>query len=236
MYPKLYYVVICTIFVFSCKTDPILDAHTLIERCVEAHGGIQQWKMMDTTKYVKNIVLYKDDGSIEKELDQVHFYHTMPSLQGSISWSDSLQREIIYENGKAYKINQGKKEAPSQSALNTFNSAYYVLNMPWKLMDESAVITYISVDTILNDRKVHTLQVVYPSEEKQDDWEYYLDYNEYFLVANKVHHGSTYSLITNDSFTEYKGLKFNAKRASYMVDSLGEVLYLRAKYLYSFEE
>jgi len=108
--------------------------------------------------------------------------------------------------------------------------------MPWKLMDDAADVTYEGIDTILKDMVVHALRVEYPTEEKQDIWKYYLDEKEFFLVANMVHHGETYSMITNDEYTEYKGLKFNAKRTSYMVDSLGEILYLRAKYVYEFGE
>jgi len=195
---------------------------------------MEKWKSMTTTDYKKNIVLYNEDGSIEKEINQSHHYQNTSSLSGTIEWSDSLDRKIVYENGKAYKVNGSQKEAPSQSALNSFKSAYYVLNMPWKLLDESAKVSYLGIDTILNNQNVHTLKVEYPNVEGGDVWEYYLDKEEYFLVANKVHHGSTYSLITNDEYTEYKGLKFNAKRTSYMVDTLGKLLYLRAKYIYDF--
>ena len=74
--------------------------------------------------------------------------------------------------------------------------------MPWKLLDPSARKTYLGTDTILQDHVVHTLSVEYPTEEKKDVWKYYLDYDEYFLVANMVHHGTTYSMITNDAYAE----------------------------------
>ncbi len=176
-----------------------------------------------------------EDGQVEKEILQSHNYSTIPQLTGTIEWSDSLDRKVTYQDGMAFKMNGTVKEEPTQSALNTFNSAYYVLNMPWKLKDESAKITYLGLDTILGNRIVHTLKVEYPDVQESDDWEYYLDEDEYFLVANKVHHGSTYSMITNDEFAECKGLKFNAKRTSYMVDSLGNILYQRAKYEYLYE-
>jgi len=219
----------------GCKTNSTSIEDTLIEKCISAHGGIDNWTSLTNTIYRKDITLFDKEGKIEKIISQKHRYSKNPDLSGTIEWADSINRKITYSGESAFKTNGTKKENSSQAALNTFNSAYYVLNMPWKLLDESAEISYLGLDTILNIKVVHTLRIIYPSEDQKDVWEYYLDEKNYSLVANMVHHGSTYSLITNDEFVSYKDLKFNSKRTSYMVDSLGDVLYLRAKYEYVFE-
>lgn len=221
----------------SCESNPksVSIEEELINKCIDAHGGMDKWRTLPSIIYSKSIVLFNSEGLIEKKFDQIHNYKLLPKLSGTMKWTDSIDRRITYQDEIAYKLNGNKKEEPSQSALNTFNSAYYVLNMPWKLKDSSAVISYQGLDTILENRIVHKLKVEYPSINQSDIWEYYLDQKEYYLVANKVYHGSTISLITNDEFAMHKGLKFNAKRTSYMVDSLGDILYLRAKYIYEFD-
>jgi len=221
--------------IFSCKPNKTSIESDLVNKCITAHGGIDNWKSLKNTNYTKNITLFLEDGSVEKSISQTHHYINAEGLTGTIEWKDSLNRKVTYQKGTAYKTKGEQKEENSQAALSTFNSAYYVLNMPWKLLDDGTHITYEGLDTILNNKIVHTLKVEYPNAGKQEAWEYYLDKDEYQLIANKVHHGTTYSLITNDSYFTYGGLKFNGKRTSYMVDSLGEVLYIRAKYEYIFE-
>ncbi len=228
-----YFILILSFNNCTFKSLPIEEE--LVNKCLNAHGGLDKWKSLTSTEYSKNIILYTKEGEVEKKIRQTHHYSTVPNLSGTIDWADSLKRKIIYEDGIAFKINGNQIDAPSQSALNTFNSAYYVLNMPWKFLDASAQISYQGIDTILENKIVHTLKIEYPSENQKDVWEYYLDNKEYYLVANRVHHGSTYSLITNDDYVWYKGLRFNSKRTSYMVDSLGEILYVRAKYEYKFK-
>jgi hypothetical protein len=222
------------ILLSSCNQNTSSIENQLLQKCIAAHGGMEKWQSLEKTDYTKHIVLYYEDGTIEKEMVQKHHYTNTPHLSGSIEWSDTIHHRVFYQDGTAYEVKGDERQASSPTALNTFNSAYYVLNMPWKLADGTAEISYEGIDTILNDKIVHTLSVEYPSESQNDVWEYYLDQNSFFLVANKVQHGSTYSLITNDEYAWYKGLRFNAKRTSYMVDSLGEVLYMRAKYEYQF--
>ena len=218
----------------GCMEKSISIEEELLQKCIDAHGGMERWLSQDYITYDKNVVLYLENGEIEKELAQHHQYAYKPELAGTISWKDSVERKVVYKDNKAFKINGTKEEAPDPSSYNTFHAANYVLNMPWKLKDPIAKITYLGLDTLFNDSIVHTLKVEYPNAEKKDVWEYYLDQEEYHLVANKVHHGSTYSLITNDEYAMFEDLKYNSKRTSYMVDSLGNVLYLRAKYVYKY--
>ena len=233
-YFKLFFCLLILSLFHSCTqpSDPI--EKDLLQKCIDAHGGMKVWQSQDSITYYKDIVLYLEDGSIEKSLSQFHQYSYKPNLSGTISWKDSIERKIVFDNNEAHKVNGDKAEAPDQSSYNAFQAANYVLNMPWKLMDSAAVITYKGLDTILDNQIVHTLKIEYPTGEKQDVWEYYLHRDEYYLVANMVNHGTTYSLITNDEYAEHQGLKYNAKRTSYMTDSLGNILYTRAKYVYSY--
>ena len=225
----------CAITFIGCAnpTESHVE-HQLLEKCIKAHGGLDNWNALNEFRYTKKVTLFTESKTIEKELFQTHKYHYGPNLSGTITWKDSIKKEIRYEKDKAFRVQEGINSPPDQTSLNTFNSAFYVLNMPWKLKDPGAKISYIGVDTILNNQAVHTLKVEYPKAIQQDVWKYYLDINDYHLVANLVQHGSTYSLITNDEMEWHKDLLWNSKRSSYRSDSLGNILFLRAKYVYEY--
>ncbi|MDF1698781.1 MAG: DUF6503 family protein [Saprospiraceae bacterium] len=219
---------------YACTSSTPATSESIIQKAIEAHGGFETWSNLDTTQYQKHITLFYEDGTVEKEIHQTHTYYNEAFLSGTIAWMDSIPRQIVYNNGTADKINGNEVTENSASALNTFNAAYYVLNMPWKLKDPDADITYLGLDSIMGHSNVHVLQVVYPNQQKNDTWEYYFNPKDGTLLANKVFHGATSSFISNDEYVMYKGLKFNAKRTSYTLDSLGKVLFVRAKYVYDF--
>jgi len=74
----------------ACNPGTSLNEDVLIKKCIEAHGGMEKWKSMDTTVYKKNISLFNEDGSLEKEIKQSHIYISSPSLKGTITWDDSM--------------------------------------------------------------------------------------------------------------------------------------------------
>lgn len=222
----------CILLMVSCQSTAPDKATNLIKKSIDAHGGMEKWKSMDTMIYKKKITLYNKEEKERKYIEQQHNYSLSANLKGSYSYFDSIQREVIFDGKSAYKIEEDVQKAPDDSAFNSFNSAYYVLNMPWKLLDKGAHSTYQGLDTLYSGKEVETIKVEYTSGTSKDTWWYYFDPNSYRVLACLVSHPPTFNLITNDDYTSYQGLLWNQKRSSYRADENGEVIYLMGKYVY----
>jgi len=218
----------------SCKSTEPDRATTLINKAIEAHGGMELWNSMDTMIYRKKITLYDKEGNFRKYVEQNHNYSLSSELEGRYSYHDSVKHEVVFDGKKAYKIEGGMQKEPDESAIKNFYSAYYVLNMPWKLLDEGANATYVGTDTLFSGQVVESIKVEYTSGLTKDTWWYYFDPITYEVAACLVHHPPTYNLITNDYYASYQGLIWNHKRSSYRADENGEVLHLLGKYVYEY--
>ena len=71
------------------------------------------------------------------------------------------------------------------------------------------------------------------SENKSDPWWFYFDIEDDKVVANRVYHNGRFSLIENLAFDSLSGLMLHKHRKSYFTDSLNNIRYLRAEYVYS---
>ncbi len=222
----------CLFLMVSCKSIEPDKATDLINQSIDAHGGMEKWESLDTMIYKKEITLYNEEEKERKYIEQQHNYSLSSNLKGSYSYFDSIKREVVFDGTAAYKTEGGIQKAPDDSAFNSFNSAYYVLNMPWKLLDEGANTTYEGLDTLFSGQVVETINVEYTSGTSKDTWWYYFDPTSHRVVACLVSHPPTYNLITNDDFISYQGLLWNHKRSSYRADENGEVIYLMGKYVY----
>ena len=221
--------IICTI---SCQPAEVDKAEDLINMSIEAHGGMERWKSLDTFSYRKEITLYDTEKKVRKFIAQQHDYTRSPQLEGRYSYFDSIQRAVVFDGKTAYKIEANTKKEADESALKNFSSAYYVLNMPWKLHDEGAHATYQGLDTLFDGRIVEKIKVEYTSGITKDLWWYYFDTNTHRVVACLVSHPPTYNLITNDAYATYQGLLWNHKRSSYRADKNGDVIHLLGTYVY----
>lgn len=225
-----------SMFLFtSCKSTVSDQATTLINQSIVAHGGMEKWQSLDTMSYRKEITLYSKEKTVRKYIEQQHNYSLSSHLKGSYSYFDSIKHKVIFDGEKAYKIEGETTNAPDESAFNSFNSAYYVLNMPWKLLDQGTHSSYEGLDTLFSGQIVETIKVEYTSGTSKDTWWYYFDPVSHKVVACLVSHPPTYNLITNDAYVSHKGLLWNQKRSSYRADKNGEVIYLMGKYVYVYE-
>lgn len=223
---------VCIILVSSCQLPVSDKATTIINQSIDAHGGMEKWQSLDKISYRKEITLYSKEKTIRKYIEQQHDYLISSHLEGSYSYYDSLKHEVIFNGKTAYKKVGEIQNAPDDSAFNSFNSAYYVLNMPWKLLDKGAHSIYEGLDTLFSGQIVESIKVEYTSGTSKDTWWYYFDPVTLRVVACLVHHPPTYNLITNDDYVSYQGLLWNHKRSSYRADENGEIIYLMGKYVY----
>lgn len=226
-----------TAFLFiSCerKDSGERSSQQLLEDAITAHGGLDQWKKVQSIGYEKTTHLYLPDGELEKSVIQQHFYRLSPKLSGTIRWTvDSVAYEISYADGKAKKVVNGEVATADdvlQQAKDDFLAAYFTLCQPFKLQDEGTKLTYLGSDRLEDEQEVAVLKVEYPGAQKADTWWYYFHPQTSHVLANMVDHGKGFSYIKNLAYDQSTGIVFNRHRKSYTVDSVRNIQYLRAEY------
>jgi hypothetical protein len=233
----LIFVFYFTILFCSCKPATKLSAKEIVEKSVEFHGGMELWKNSKSLSFDKKIILYTKEGVIESEQTQHQKFEYDQGFSGKLKWvknGDSIS--VGYRKEKAFKkINNAVVvlEKELQSAKKTFFSAHYVVNQPFKLLEDAVVLSYITTK-IIDGRSTYVIQVGYTNDtEISDKWFYYFETKTYQLVATKVVHGARISMIKNVSYDKSTGLLFNHHRKSFFIKPSGEMDYLRAEYFYT---
>lgn len=236
------------VFLYSCSPnsetlDPYVQisdstAREIIRQAINHAGGLDRWNAIKQLDYKKEFKLYSEEGSIEKSYSQLHKYDLVKDNiwiqyienNDTITTIKNKQKYSRSINGK----NKSDKTAAFQKLINT---SLYVIGMPFKLLDEGTILSYIG-DTILRGDKCNVLEARYNTSEYSshsgnNTWRYYFHDQTKEIVANWVDAGDHFSFISNLTTKRNGGILFNAKRESHRVDSLGQKLYLRADYLYS---
>ena len=216
------------------------QAAQIILNAIHKAGGWDAYKNIKTISYKKRSVLYHDDGSLESDRDQYHSYTLQPSVTGEITWSFGNDSYAIhYTDEEAYKLENGARvEGSEESARNTFLSAYYVLFMPFKLLDPGAVLTYEGTTTLETGDKVHIIKADYDpgkhdNHSTHDIWWYFFDSKTYEYLACQVYHEPTYAFIENNEITEEHLITFNTYRKSFRTDADRNKEFLRGEFWYS---
>jgi hypothetical protein len=229
-----FFMLICMAF-FGCNTKDI-TAEDIVNKSIVSHGGMDAWSQLKHLEFDKETILYNQDGSIEKEIVQHQLFILKPSLEGALL-SKETHKNDLYFHGNAFSkvINDSvfmvTDSIELEKAKNTFFAAHYVVCQPFKLKDEGVLLDYVGIDK-MDAKKVYVINVSYPTDYKNSDkWTYYFDINTCQLVANKVNHKGTISLIKNLEFNSKTGLTFNAHRKSYIMIE-NDSSFLRAEYFY----
>jgi len=212
----------------------------VLEKSIEAHGGLDAWRSIDSLNYDKKVILYYENGSVESQVIQHHEYILSPSFSASINWVvDTVEHRILHQGDSTIKLIDGNSVNDSlilQSAFNTVMSAKYVVSQPFKLLDDGVDLTYQGKEGLEDNRSVDVLLADYDTTNsnhtKNDRWWYYFDSNSSLCVANMVNHGETFSYIKNLSYDSTTGIVFNRHRKSYRVDKDKNIEFLRAEYFY----
>ena len=216
------------------------QAREVLEKSINAMGGLERWQTRKTLHFTKDYALLMENGEIENAAFQQHDYSYQPAEEIHISWQKGDTSHLLrYADGELSKQINGMLDtaANQQSLLNTVLSATFVANIPWKFLDQGANVSYMGTDTLDTGRAVYVLRVEYNPDEHAnhstpDIWHAYFDQEDYALQAYMVQHADHYSYVVNLSDTIIDGFRFVKKRNSYRVDSLRNILYLRATYAY----
>lgn len=232
--------VILSISFFSCQdTKEDSRAMEIVEKSIEAHAGIAAWNTIKTLSFDKTTMLFLEDGSIERRLDQRQTFHFEPVLKGTIEEIKTpWKKSYSYDNGVFHRTeNDSTWEVTDQNDIDalkySFFAAHYVVCQPFELLSDNATLSF-GGETTVNERKCYIVDVTYKDDdENADKWSYVFDAETYEVVANKVVLSDHTSWIENLTYDTSTGIKFNAERKSYRLDENGEKMYLRAEYFYS---
>lgn len=222
--------------IMGCRDS---DKLAIVSKSISAHGGMDLYQKTRSLEYRKTTILFDSTDAEESRTIQQHKYSLQPEFTGEMEWevNGELHR-IVFDGKKAVKfINEVAQtdSLTSASALMNITAAHYVMLQPFKLLDPGTELIYLGRDTLEDGVEVDVIKANYPRanpvEPTNDQWWYYFDSKSALLVANLVRHGSTYSYIVNLDYNTGTGLRFNAHRKSFFVDSLRNILFLRAEYL-----
>ena len=217
------------------------QASTLLQKAINQAGGLDNWNRIQELYFKKYTALYEESGVTEAEARQTHQYQYQPKEKVRISWNiDTLGYLVTFQDGQLKRLINGQPDASAnlKSLMNSLLSATFVIGIPFKLLDEGAELSYAGSDILEDGQEVEVLKVTYnPAEHNNhstpDTWWHYFSKKDFKQVGYMVQHADHFSYVKNLSYVKADGFLFPKERESYRVDSLRNLLYLRAKYEYS---
>lgn len=228
---KYWVLLITLIALVSCGADQIdtSKAKQIVDLAIEAHGGMEHWKNLETLQFTKKTVLYHADGSIERSSLERHTLHQRDTLHGQIVSIDPAQKYTTrFADGKGQKV----MADTTVDGTNAFLSSHFVVNQPFKMLDAGVELSYLGLDTLANAKVVDVVKAFYGTEE-EDVWWFYFDVESHVLLATLIYHAPTYAFVDNEKIEMIDGLLWNTERTTYRTDSLRNVEFVRAEFVYS---
>ncbi len=217
---------------------PDSEAGDIVKKVIDFAGGWEQWKQKKTLSYIKNVAYYDSMGNKVREFSQLHQYRLRPNFRARISWEEEgTKYEMIYNGQKARKLKGGEVltgEDDTNSAWNSSFGSHYVMCMPFKLTDPGTILSYEGLDTLANNRVVHSIKAMYEkgagSAGGMHTWWYYFDKDTFMPVANYLDYGDGFSYTQYESFKEVDGLNVSKKRNGFSTNKERDLLYLSTEY------
>jgi hypothetical protein len=222
---------------FTCCTPSAeKKAKAIIEKSIIAHGGGETWKSLNSFSLEKESWLFLENGGVETHSVQNLEFRHQPFFEAKITWKkDSLVHKVIFDGDKT-RYWMGENEIQNEGFLASkkkdIDAAYYVLTKPFDLFEQTKKLEYQGVHKLEDGREVETVQVIDgdPNDPAVDIWWYYFDKESFQIIGYKVKTSDHFSMVYNLDWDNSTGILFPKKRESFRVDSLGNHLYLRAKY------
>lgn len=233
--------IIVVLSLFSCSTRD-KQAVSIIEKSIEAHGGLEAWGKVQSISMVRDIWMFDESGATESNVRQENEFRIKPYFEAKMSWEkDSIQHRVVFDGLKT-QYWMGSNEIQNEGFLaakkKNIDAAFYVLTKPFDLLDESKHLTYEGMTELPGGVKMETVRVIDgdPKDPNIDVWWYYFDPKTFEIFAYKVKTSDHYSLVYNQGWDKTSGILLPARRESFRVDSLGNHLYRRALYGYGMYE
>ncbi|MCV6631567.1 MAG: hypothetical protein OIF50_17085 [Flavobacteriaceae bacterium] len=205
----------------------------VIKKSIEAHGGDSLWKQTKSLQFMKETTLYLENGTKEKQQIEFQYFQILPEFIIRLQQMESngaKTTSILFPNGQFEMQRDSiktKMKAP-QSFVDRAHGSFFVASQPFNLLNSEADFR-LGKDTTIQKRPAYAVEVRYP---KGDPWIFYIDKENYRVLANLVKHDKTRSFILNEAYDHSTGILLHRKRKSYFLDSLHQIKYLRASYHY----
>ena len=222
----------------SCKQDQVVLSaeQVFLDQALVASGGFDNWNNLEELTFTKKTRMYLPDSTIEMESLQRQTFRNYPSFSAEIEYlNDSLGRRIVQEGEQVMYFENGEEVQDPEKvkkAATSIQIAYYVIGLPFKLMDKGVNLRAVSDEKLMDGRGMKSLHVVHDSNPDQNWWVYFNPTNNQ-MSGYLIDHDNRFSYILNDKTTTIKGFPFPLKRRSIAMDNERKNPYLRADYVYS---
>lgn len=217
----------------ACNNKELPKGDWLLNKAVEAHGGIENWNSIRAFSYEKRILLKRDDGTVESDITQHILYDFDSVFSGKMWWAENNQmHRIVFDGHNAIKTVDSLPAGDSSAAKSAFMASWVTFSQPFKLLTDRVRLKTESEVVLDNGRKTYKVRVIYPEETTADSdrWWYFFDAETHLVAANLVYHNGRYSFIENTAYDRTTPFVLNAQRESFFTDSLLNKKYLRASY------
>ncbi len=224
-----------TLLLYSCFPNPEKQAKELIEKSIAAHEFSKNWNDVSTIKFKKWTRLLDEGGAVESESEQLIEFRLKPYFEAKLTWTKDSVLHVVNFNGSRMSYQMGENSIQNEGFLKAkraeIDAAFFAFAQPWKLLDESANLSYEGEQILESGKTVESIRVDYGPD--SDVWWFYFDPVSHQVVANELHASDHKSLIENISLDQSTGLLLAKERKSFRIDDSGKKLFLRAEYLYS---
>ena len=220
----------------SCQKTATPLPEEVLEKAVKAHGGVSVFKAVQVFSFDKKTSSYDSLGKPTKTGEQ-SFVYDFKKGTSAVGWREKNQKYQLKRDatGVSLRVNDTLKTL-SESEVKGFesllNGGLFVYWQPFKLSRELPKNATVSPETLMNT-PVWAVSFQFPNS--SDRWVWYFDQTSGEFLANRVWHNHRYSLIVNQSWLVYQGLKLPQNRVSYRVNKANEIIYKQADYVYGLD-
>ncbi len=182
--PKYLLLCVLSLYCFSCnvKDEGDKKAKTIINKCIEAHGGSNYQSMNVSFDFRQfKVRLQQNDGKYLYERTSIDSFH---NILHDVITNDTFYHEV---NGDTVALSP-KDTNKFKEGLNAV--AYFAL-LPYKLSEPAVIPQYLGESTI-NDQRYHKIAVSFKAEgggkDHEDKFCYWINQKtntmDYFAYSN----------------------------------------------------
>lgn len=206
--------------------------HSLLQKAVQAAGGIEKWQSMEELTFDKTTELYDSTGVLEQQSYQTHRYTYQPNYQIEILTPATNSRLVFADDQlQSWRNNSPQTNANTAKLLANLHAAHFVMELPFRLMLDEVEMRTLPNRVLANFGEMEILEVQY-ADDSNDVWTFYFDPITHLNTFYEVVHADHISRVVNEEWQQVEGLIFPKERKSYRIDEEGNVLFLRATYVY----
>ncbi len=218
---------------FLPDQENYVSGQNLLDEVMKVQGGLDRWKSKNNLDFTKEFTLYREDGTIELDREEMHKYSYGSDQKYSIQWREGSNIYALKNtNDSIYQEINGQVDTTQKRSqlISKLNAAQFVIDLPFSLNDDNAQLSYDGVKKFI-EKPCEVLVVEF--KDSTDKWWLYFTENDLSWAGYWVETADHYSLIINEEMTEANGFMLSRKRKSYRTDKNQNIVYLRAEYLYS---